>query len=108
MTLVAHVDEMLRAAGLPVVSVRSKGGILEPVLAAEATAAQKRKAQKLIDTFELTTQHRVEDAARKRGLTPLQLAVARRELAREYGRTPPAWTAQALADGLADLDHLIT
>ncbi len=103
--MIARIHDAILEAGLPLDTVRKlHSGVTELVFPASATPAQRRKAQQIAGDFQPTQRHRIEDAARKRGLTPLQLAVARRELARQLGEQPPAWTGQVLADELEGVD----
>ena len=91
MSDVARYDEAIRAAGLPLISVRKHSdGTFEPVLADDATPAQRRQAAQVIADYAPTPLHRFEDAARKRGLTPEQLAALVVAADTADGRAPRA------------------
>jgi len=105
MTRIGRIDAAIRAQGLPLTSVRElRGGAIELVHDPAATPTQRAEAQQIADTFTRSARHKMEDAARKRGITVLQLAVARRELARARSEVPPAWTAQVIQDELSGVD----
>jgi len=100
--MIAEIHDALVAAGHDVRSVRKhKDGTLEVLLKSGDQAA----ADAACAAWKPDLEHKIRKAAKKRGLTPLQLAQLRIEAARDSGGGIPMWAKQVLrAERLGDVD----
>lgn len=74
-------------------------------MAEGATEAERVAAQAAAEAYVPSLKSKIRAAAKKRGLTPLQLALLRIEAARDSGGGIPMWAKQVLrAERLGDVD----
>jgi len=107
-----ELHDHLAGLGFEVATIRTRkvlegdrGGPYNVVLRPGCTAERCNEAQAAAEAWSPTVASKVRIAARARGLTPLQLAVAAIEGARIEKTPIPPWAKKTLrAERLSDLD----